>query len=202
MSDYELYHHGIKGMKWGIRRYQREDGTLTAAGRKRQAKEDYKAAKSLASARFRDARKNADSKYERDLSERNAALDKVKKTYDKKDSATEKYYQSKISKHQRDADAAKEDMDFWDNPNSDLYKEAFSRYEESTRLVRDLEVRRDTIVMANKLERDNATIKVRELYSDIAKKASDDRAIAYTKAAKEYMNDVKSAKKEYKKAKK
>ena len=31
----ELYHWGIKGMKWGIRRYQNPDGSLTAAGRKR-----------------------------------------------------------------------------------------------------------------------------------------------------------------------
>ena len=31
----ELYHHGIKGQKWGIRRYQNEDGTLTAEGRQR-----------------------------------------------------------------------------------------------------------------------------------------------------------------------
>ena len=30
----ELYHWGIKGMKWGVRRYQNKDGTLTAAGRK------------------------------------------------------------------------------------------------------------------------------------------------------------------------
>lgn len=34
-SDGELYHYGIKGMKWGIRRYQNPDGSLTAAGRKR-----------------------------------------------------------------------------------------------------------------------------------------------------------------------
>lgn len=32
---YELYHHGILGMHWGIRRFQNEDGTLTAEGKKR-----------------------------------------------------------------------------------------------------------------------------------------------------------------------
>lgn len=34
MSDY-IYHHGIKGQKWGVRRYQNPDGTLTSMGKAR-----------------------------------------------------------------------------------------------------------------------------------------------------------------------
>lgn len=43
----ELYHHGIKGQKWGIRRYQNEDGSLTKAGIKRYVKAAERAEKIL-----------------------------------------------------------------------------------------------------------------------------------------------------------
>ena len=39
MNNAELYHHGVKGQRWGIRRYQNRDGSLTAYGKKRYAKE-------------------------------------------------------------------------------------------------------------------------------------------------------------------
>lgn len=37
--EYEIVHSGIRGMRWGVRRYQNPDGTLTPAGKKRYAKD-------------------------------------------------------------------------------------------------------------------------------------------------------------------
>ena len=39
MYNNELYHHGIKGQKWGVRRYQNSDGTLTSKGKNRYARD-------------------------------------------------------------------------------------------------------------------------------------------------------------------
>lgn len=68
--DYELClcHHGIKGMKWGIRRYQRSDGSLTPAGKKR-----YSDSPSLA-------------KQHSQMETAKASLDESKKTYRIEDS--------------------------------------------------------------------------------------------------------------------
>lgn len=72
-SEESLEHHGILGQKWGIRRFQNKDGTLTAAGKnraktdkdaKKQEKEEKKAAKAAAKEEKKEAK--AQKAYEKE----------------------------------------------------------------------------------------------------------------------------------------
>lgn len=78
----ELYHHGILGQKWGIRRYQNADGSLTAAGRKRIQKEQTKALISDIKSKNKEDRKriSAQGKIDAKIAKANAkAQSKIEK---------------------------------------------------------------------------------------------------------------------------
>ena len=45
MNETWLAHHGIKGQRWGIRRFQNKDGSLTSAGKKRSGQKDISSEK-------------------------------------------------------------------------------------------------------------------------------------------------------------
>lgn len=81
ISENELYHWGVKGMHWGVRRYQNPDGTLTSKGRKKYLKNNNlsyltKSGKELQSIVRNTASKNTDilRKYD----EENAKLKSLK----------------------------------------------------------------------------------------------------------------------------
>ena len=74
---HELYHYGTKGMKWGVRRFQNEDGSLKSAGKKRYSEmttdvNDKKAA-------YKQAKKDFNKSYNKAYNKSIAALSPSKK---------------------------------------------------------------------------------------------------------------------------
>lgn len=62
----ELYHYGIKGQRWGVRRYQNENGTYTPEGKERRhTKEGYKNLKR----QYRQHRREAEKQYRQKVNE-------------------------------------------------------------------------------------------------------------------------------------
>lgn len=78
MNNYndELYHHGIKNQKWGVRRFQNEDGSLTPEGRKRYGVKEYKAERE----KLRTEGENR-SKAAKRIAEVNNEMDRLRKNY-------------------------------------------------------------------------------------------------------------------------
>lgn len=94
MENNALYHWGIKGQKWGQRRYQNKDGSLTPAGQKRYNKEVEKLKKETAKVKAAEKlaanNKKVQSKFDK-LEEKKAALEARKKALkDGKDPEEEK----------------------------------------------------------------------------------------------------------------
>lgn len=80
----ELYHHGILGQKWGIRRFQNPDGTLTPEGKERygSAKEQEKLANDIKKGRYR-INKTAQVKHAAaNLKKEVSAIELARKHYD------------------------------------------------------------------------------------------------------------------------
>ena len=74
-----ICHYGILGMKWGVRRYQNADGTLTAAGKKRQKKQAEKSAIKAEKADRAKASKNRRQLSDEELTLRVKRLEQEKK---------------------------------------------------------------------------------------------------------------------------
>lgn len=86
-SGNSLQHHGIKGQKWGRRRYQNADGSLTVLGRSRYGRSDYSYGKDSNVKQIKVTRSSDVSNKKRTSSDYNNASKKMKNAGDIIDSA-------------------------------------------------------------------------------------------------------------------
>lgn len=123
--DSELYHHGVKGQKWGVRRYQNADGSLTPAGKKRRYKEAAGVDKAKA------AKKEAYRKYSNSF---DAAYN-----YDKRPFLLKNKSRSK--KNWEDVDSAYENF----KTKNTSYKSAKKEYKENVKNDPELQAHRAAV---------------------------------------------------------
>lgn len=94
-SDEELAHHGILGQKWGVRRFQNPDGSLTAEGRKRNQLKEQKLIRKTQTSSYSSSFERANTLYQKNknIQTRSKELDslekEVKDLFDKKESFEE-----------------------------------------------------------------------------------------------------------------
>ena len=91
MSEYYLAHHGILGMKWGVRRYQNADGSYTALGRARYFNK-YGGLTDKGKIHYGVSNKEAKeyNQYKRNKTESNSSIEKIQRKIEIGDDATKK----------------------------------------------------------------------------------------------------------------
>ena len=125
MENY-LSHHGIKGQKWGVRRFQNKDGSLTSAGKRRADKLRDKANMERTYAEDRNPAgykvKLSDKERAREQAAYNKHMAKAKEYDDKADAIEKAKIQKKAAKMRR-----REIMDAFDEEQEKVYNEVYSK---------------------------------------------------------------------------
>lgn len=166
-----LMHYGIKGMKWGIRRYQNKDGSLTPAGKKRYADDAPESEASKVSEDYKKARRSIKEMSDAELTEAVRRLETEKRYRDlnpEKVSAGKKFIEKVLKPAATDVAKTtlktyldkqlKKALGMDQDSDVDRLKKAV----EKLRLQRDLDDLRKNATLKNDVERERLKKKLEE----------------------------------------
>lgn len=124
----ELMHYGVKGMKWGVRRYQRKDGTLTRAGKKRvdEGANLYPTYKG----------KRLDYMSERSKN-RDAVVEKISREKSKEDIAKYERYKKRNTNFGKYANSDSDRMSIWNNRIRDKREKEATRQKYAQKFIEE-----------------------------------------------------------------
>lgn len=178
MENYnELYHYGVKGMKWGVRRYQNEDGSLTAEGKKRYNDTQQNDTSVL-------VKKLADRKFDAD-----AEMEKISEQYEKDSEKLDRKY--KVDKwwdaNGRLTDEAAKRMDAYDKLDEKYNKKYDKLYDKRDAEIRDI---REKVFLSDDIKPSLIEAKsIREKMDSLYYETVDHKSKAYKDAYKKYVKE-------------
>ena len=192
--DY-MYHHGVKGMKWGVRRIKEQRSA------KKQAKKDYKSKRVKAYASHVSRTGKADIDFKKATADRTSALSENKKRYKEMKNSISDYYDPKITKHENKAERAKKNMEFYDgNKNmADAYRSSYDKHSSKATQYKQA---KEWASNKNRYDFMESERKIINDYAPSYEKATKERQEAYTRSGEQLAKDLVNAKIQYKQAKK
>ncbi len=185
--SYELYHHGILGQKWGVRRYQDKDGHYTEAGRRRRNSDDGPKTKDSKSVRLVSRDLDADRKSEQLYKDLEKAQSDLAKKHGRKDDYSW-WYDS-------DGKLTQNAKKYWDE--SDKLDSDYRKKDDALRKQRDKEeIETVKEVFFKDPEIKKAVLEARDTHnqlSDLQSKTIGDDSNYANKAYKEYKEKHKDS---------